>query len=407
MARRLLLVALILLATGALLLDARAASAAASPSLSRVLVVGRAAADAGFTDAPTEARQGDAAELAVVGVGLDGGKTVYFVDDDVAPLTIGGKAIAAKARRAWDTLGAVCVRWSQVEPHAWREEGLEAPNGSATPYYSNVATGGKTHGEWLGYDAITYFETPLGTFVPGAAARRIEASARPPRADEDVYDGLGTMRYKVEIRVPGSGGAAATIVGSPGKDAVDAYGILRSVHRVSIRKDDSVLGWLTAYFMVPEVFGSAGPGKNHQTERWVGADCADVLLGAYRAAGHRKADYTSVASLTTYAKKLVEPISFDAHARPEAGATPPTGVKAGDIIRIDYGGAMTASTPRSWDHVAVLYEDRSDPDGPDAGAADGILDGFDLVVHMGHPRLVLEPLASQLPAKLDVLRWKP
>jgi hypothetical protein len=57
--------------------------------------------------------------------------------------------------------------------------------------------------------------------------------------------------------------------------------------------------------------------------------------------------------------------------------------------------------------VAVLFEDRSDPDGPDEGRADGALDGFDLVVHMGHPQLKLEPLSHQCPARVDVLRWDP
>ena len=67
---------------------------------------------------------------------------------------------------------------------------------------------------------------------------------------------------------------------------------------------------------------------------------------------------------------------------------------AGDLIRIDYGGALAHHTPRDWDHVAALWEDRSDPDGPFHGGPDGQLDGFDLVIHMGHPRLVIEPLAQ-------------
>jgi hypothetical protein len=57
--------------------------------------------------------------------------------------------------------------------------------------------------------------------------------------------------------------------------------------------------------------------------------------------------------------------------------------------------------------VAALYEDRSDPAGPFHGGPDGQLDGFDLVVHMGHPHLVVEPLSGQLPAHIDVLRWDP
>ena len=87
-------------------------------------------------------------------------------------------------------------------------------------------------------------------------------------------------------------------------------------------------------------------------------------------------------------------------------ARPIAGVVHGDLIRIDYGGSLTGHTPRSWDHVAALWEDRSDPAGPARGAADGRLDGFDLVIHMGHLRLVIEPLAAQAPATVDVLRWR-
>jgi hypothetical protein len=207
------------------------------------------------------------------------------------------------------------------------------------------------------------------------------------------------MRYKVELR------AGARTLASPGAEAVDGFGIQDRVHRVSVRRDDSTIGWLTSFFLVPEVFGSAGPGANHQTERRVGADCADVLVGARRAQGFRNVAYTNVLGLPRYATPVAALAELDAEGRVVAG-TRPAGVRAGDIVRIDYAGEYAGLTARSWDHVALLYEDRSDPDGPAHGAADGLLDRFDLVVHMGHPRLVVEPLGEQLPAKVDVLRWK-
>ncbi|HEU5059535.1 MAG TPA: hypothetical protein VFU21_23535, partial [Kofleriaceae bacterium] len=179
-------------------------------------------------------------------------------------------------------------------------------------------------------------------------------------------------------------------------------GILPSVHRVSVRRDDTILGHLTAYFLVPEVFGSAGPGKNHQTERFVGADCADVLTGAARRAGYQKVWHTSASALGRYARLVAGPAVLDESGRPDR---PIRGVAAGDIVRIDYGGSLTGATPRSWDHVGLLWRDRSDPEGPARGGPDGQLDGFDLVVHMGHPRLEVEPLSAQSPARIDVLRW--
>jgi hypothetical protein len=172
---------------------------------------------------------------------------------------------------------------------------------------------------------------------------------------------------------------------------------------VSIRRDDTFVGHLTAFLLVPEIFGSAGRGKNHQTERYIGADCADVLTGAARASGMRRLRYSNVAGMTRDARVIAGPVELDDDGDP---AAPIRGVKVGDIIRIDYGGALRGHTPRSWDHVAVLFEDRSDPEGDDRGGPDGQLDRWDLVIHMGHPRLVIEPIGEQSPATVDVLRWK-
>jgi hypothetical protein len=175
------------------------------------------------------------------------------------------------------------------------------------------------------------------------------------------------------------------------------------VHRVSIRRDDTYLGWLTSYFLVPEVFGSAGPGANHQTERFVGVDCADVLIGALHAQGHEDVPYSSVSALDQYTTLVAGPADLDEDGK--AVDADVTGALPGDIIRIDYSGVWAGSTPRSWDHVAVLSEDRSDPTGPLEGRGDGLLDGFDVVVHLGHPRLTIEPLGRQCPMRIDVLRW--
>src|SRR3990170_2368707 len=155
------------------------------------------------------------------------------------------------------------------------------------------------------------------------------------------------LRSRVELR-----DAGGKILATPGAGAVDAYGMLPTVHRVSIRADDSFLGYLTSYFLVPEVFGSAGPGASHQTERFVGADCADLLTGAVRRMGHRAVDHTHVAGLPSYAAAVAGPVDLDDHGVPSG---PLLQVRVGDLIRIDYGGTLAGATPRAWDHVAVLY----------------------------------------------------
>jgi len=116
-----------------------------------------------------------------------------------------------------------------------------------------------------------------------------------------------------------------------------------------------------------------------------------------------KLAYTNVAGLPAYATQVAGSVDLDDHGVPAHAIT---GVVRGDLIRIDYGGALRGHTPRAWDHVAALWEDRSDPAGPLKGGPDGKLDGFDLVIHMSHPRLLIEPLAQQAPATIDVLRWK-
>lgn len=355
--------------------------------IDRALVVGRVE-NGTWSDAPTEARLGQHAQLAAIAIGHRGARRVVLVPPGIDGLRLGGRTVPA---RQLATLEATAIRWSTIEPHGFREG--TAKNGATSEFYSNVSTDPKTFGRWLGYDQIDYFEHVFAEHGTPIIDAKIDPS---DRAAVQV-PGLGTLRFKVEIEL-----ADGTRVASPGLEATDAFGMLPSVHRVSIRSSDDFLGWLAAYLLVPEVFGSAGPGKNHQTERFVGADCADVMVGAMRRAGHKLA-YTSVAGLPAYTRTVAPPTELDDAGKPSA---PITGVKPGDLIRIDYGGELRHHTPRDWDHVAALWQDRSDPKGPHKGAPDGELDGFDLVIHVGHPRLVIEPLAQQAPATVDVLRWK-
>lgn len=373
-----------------------AAPAVAAPAVERVIVVGRVAPGQPWTDGPTEARVDESPELAVVAVARDGRRTVVLADDAVAPLVLGKRTIAARDRRPLDGLGDLAVRWSLVEPHGFRVS--EARNGATSSFYSNVSTERSDFGRWLGYDHIDYYETPQGTWATGVAARRRPAVIATSEPDAVQVPGVGTARYKAELRLP-----SGEVVASAGAEAIDAFGLRRDVHRVSIRAGDDFIGWLAAYLLVPEVFGSAGGGANHQTERFTGADCADVLVGALRRAGRREVAYTSVSALPRLARTVAGPVTLDERGTP---AQPISGVVRGDLVRIDYGGSLTGHTPRSWDHVAALWEDRSDPAGPQRGGPDGMLDGFDLVIHMGHPRLVIEPLAEQAPATVDVLRWR-
>ena len=358
--------------------------AGADPTPERVVVVGRVEAGT-WTDAPTAARLDQKAELAAVVIAREGKKRVVLAPEAIAKVRIAGTT--------WKTepLVGAKIQWSAVEPHGFRR--VPAQNGVTTEFYSNVSQDPGTFGKWLGYDHIDYFERIV---MPWSAVATIPAAVTAGEVGAQQVPGLGTIRYKVEVELAGKK------LASPGAESRDAFGLLPAVHRVSIRKSDDFIGQLSAYLLVPEVFGSAGPGGNHQTERFTGADCADVMVGAARRMGRRFA-YTNVAGLPTLGKQIATAVELDEHGMP---AREITKVRAGDLIRIDYGGDLRHHTPRGWDHVAALWEDKSDPDGPLKGAADGRLDGFDLVIHMGHPRLVIEPLSEQAPATIDVVRLR-
>lgn len=365
--------------------------AGAAPTLvaDRVIVVGRASESSLWTDAATEARLDARPELAAVVIGHRGRRRVILAPEGITDVRLGGQKVVPEPL---STLGAVTLQWSTVEPHGFRAS--RAANGATSEFYSNVSTEPRSFGTWLGYDRIDYFERVVR---PWSTTARIPAEVTSGEPGAQQVAGLGTVRFKVELAT------GDTTLASPGAEAIDTYGLTRAVHRVSIRRDDDFLGWLSAYLLVPEVFGSAGGGRDHQTERFTGADCADVMVGAWRRA-RRPIAYTNVAGLPSYAQQIVRSTELDEHGTP---AQPITGVRTGDLIRIDYGGSLKNHTPRAFDHVAALWEDRSDPAGPLHGAADGQLDGFDLVIHMGHPRLIIEPLAEQSPATIDVLRWTP
>jgi hypothetical protein len=386
-----------IVAMSAIALGLTSATATASTILAeRVVIVGRVAEGAVWSDAATEARAGDGAELAVVVIGREGKRRVIVADRELAALRLGGKSVKSSERRDVAELGGdVRVQWSTVEPHGFREG--EAENGATSAFYSNVSTEPRDFGRWLGYDHIDYFERVIATWSDAPASRRIPAEVVSGERGAIQVAGLGTVRYKAEVEIGGRR------LSTPGAESRDAFGLTRAVHRVSIRQGDDFMGWLAAYLLVPEVFGSAGGGANHQTERFTGADCADVMVGALRRSGRKDVAYTNVAGLPRYATMIAAAVVLDDDGMP---ASPITGIQRGDLVRIDYGGALTGHTPRGWDHVAAVWEDRSDPRGPHRGKADGQLDGFDLVIHMGHPRLVIEPLSGQSPATVDVLRWK-
>jgi hypothetical protein len=324
---------------------------------------GRVTDGAARTARAVDARRGDTIDVFVVANGTRDGRRVVFSDD------------GRRGHVAWRGCEAR-VEWRRVEPRP-QHVTTPAPNASV-PVYANAVVLGPDHGKWIGFDRLEYFETPLAgadttlavrDALPSAGAS-LAASA--PRAEP--WAGLGAMHLAATVHL---GDATAATAGA--EDAPDGT-IAARVFRYSFRSGDDFLGWLTSYFNVPYLFGSAGKGQKAQAERYVGADCADVLVAALRRLGS-KLEYTSVAELVD--------------ALPHVTTGP---VRPGDLYALDY--IDFADLPRSWDHIVALVEDR----GPD-GKPDGKPGPEDLVIDTGNADgLKVAPLADQGEVRIAVLR---
>ena len=380
-----------------------AKGAAAAGSRYRVLVV---AAKRGELprDRAVNARLGEAVDLyLVVCEKRHGQRTHYYT---AAPrLALSGKRVSPRSIRSLASLsswqGQAKIVWYRIEPRPHHVK--TKPHNAGMRDYANAVLYGKNHGKWIDYDTIEYHETRIAN---AHFAKLTLKRVVPTHPKVNVHGGLGTMRYKVTIRW----GAKKKTFASPGLRARTRAGISRRVARVTFRSGDTLAGWLRGFFNVPTVFGSAGRGARHQTELYQGTDCADVLVGAARAAG-AKIPYTSVAGLARYTKPVTARLlltpkgifELDGTGRRRKtkkrkrlrlrfGKT----IRSGDIVLIDYVGSD--ASPRSWDHVAMI--DR------DAGER-GIFDPRDPLLHTSNLYgLVEEPALEQAPAIIRIVRFR-
>jgi cell wall-associated NlpC family hydrolase len=136
-------------------------------------------------------------------------------------------------------------------------------------------------------------------------------------------------------------------------------GLTDDVARLSIRRDDTYLGYLTEMYGQPYVWASAGlTDATHQSERLEGSDCADFIVYGARRMGAKLA-YTWTGGLPEVTKLLASGTrGADGIYRDAKGNPVPFG-KVGDLILF----------PR---HVGALAEDRGTL---------GVLDDQDIVMH--------------------------
>lgn len=193
-------------------------------------------------------------------------------------------------------------------------------------------------------------------------ADHCRADPESPRwADVQKVPGTGTMAYQLKATLPDG-----TVLTTPGAESRERGGLSPAVHRITFRRDDTYLGYLTELFNTPFIFGSAGPDGQNQTDRLVGADCADLAVYGARRSGW-KVPYVNTYRIDQHAPEFQRAIAsrnglvLDARGQPIRIGQGPGEIAPGDLLHF----------PKSR-HVAVFYEDREPK---------GVLDEGDLMLH--------------------------
>jgi cell wall-associated NlpC family hydrolase len=198
--------------------------------------------------------------------------------------------------------------------------------------------------------------------------------------------GLGTMAFRVSVS------RGAETAESPGYDERYRGGLRGDIPRVTVRRDDTYLGFLTELFNTPYIWGSAGdPSTVHQTERRIGSDCADFVTYGVRRLGHKEIPYTYTGALPKYTRMLFTSTGPDADGvyRDAKGDPIPfgsKGVRPGDLLLFP-------------GHVAAVERDAPPL---------GILSADDVMIHTSWHEPTEQSIASSEYAgkPVKVVRWK-
>ena len=283
-----------------------------------------AAVDAGpASDRPTYARADQRVILYAV---IEAERAVY---SDAPRLELHGRSVVTQPLAA---APACTVAWNKIEPAA-----ANTTNEDDAGFH---------------FAPIDYRATPVQT---GGATLVADVH---PTLTPDHGRGVGTMRYQIVV----SQAASEHVVASPGPEAhrgKGSGGLTDDVLRVSIRRDDTYLGYLTEMYGQPYVWASAGlTDATHQSERLEGSDCADFIVYGARRMGAKLA-YTWTGGLPQITKLLASGSRAPDGIYRDAKGQPVPFTRVGDLILF----------PR---HVGALAEDRG---------TIGVLDDQDLVMH--------------------------
>ena len=284
--------------------------------------------DAPATEKPAYARADQQVTLyAVVTAELSGRRTVYT---DAPALRLGNKQVVTEPLAKAPLLE---LRWNRIEP--------------AVNDMSNGATPADFH-----FHAIDYRAVP----IDDAAGKPSTPADVRPTLTPDHGNGVGTMRYQL---VALQGERVLTSAGPEARRGRGSGGLSDAVLRVSIRRDDTYLGYLTEMYNQPYIWASGGiTDAQHQSEHLEGSDCADFLVYGKRRMGAKYA-YTWTGGLPKITKLLAAGTRDAAGIYRDAAGKPLPFTQAGDLVLF----------PR---HVGALAVDRGEL---------GVLDDQDLMMH--------------------------
>ncbi|MGE0872089.1 MAG: hypothetical protein AB7P03_26260 [Kofleriaceae bacterium] len=276
---------------------------------------------------------------AVIELATHGRKRVFT---DAPVLRLAGRPVATEPLAGAPAIG---LAWNRIEPVA-----------------ANYSNG---DGPTFHYEPIAY----RATAIEGSAnASSLIPDVR-PTLTPDYGSGVGTMRYQVVATLDGHA------VASPGVESRRggaSGGLTDAVMRVSIRKDDSYLGYLTEMFGQPYIWASAGRSDtSHQSERLEGSDCADFVVYGARRMG-KKLAYTWSGGLPKVSSLLGSGTRRDDGVYRDRANRPLPFTRPGDIVLF----------PR---HVGVLVEDRGQR---------GVLDDQDIMMHTLFDSPRAQPIAD-------------
>lgn len=333
----------LLLATAACSSGPRQPEVAATLQVDHVWVaLGKAGAVP--TDAELLVKRSDKARLYVVVEAVDKKTRTRHTFSTAPKVRKGGRTVATE-RWPTRTAGALDLTVFRLEADP-PDGGIYDNTGTLEHRWLGAAR--ESHPEKWHWCAIDLVETDTGW---GSGWEHAVDATGTTTTD---YGGLGTMRFVVHVA------QGKREIWSRGREHADKAGLRPGVPTIRVRRDDTAVGYMTELINVPYVYGSSSPGHaiaDHQTERAVGADCADLIVYGWRRAG-RKVSYTYSQGLKKYTRRMATVLGDQSEVyRNDAGQPLRFGkdVAIGDLLiwkghvavvaGADRSGFLTTDTP--------------------------------------------------------------